>query len=332
MEDINKMSDYDEQVIQINYLLQDAEGREYIKQNFEKIKKLVIRNYGDVSLNNFFEFVEKLKEIPEFLEEYEEYHYWAELYQEIQILPPEIEIKDPLDIFRLKSNEIKKLTTFKNGREVKNLVFTNILLAEDPNVRQEKAIVLQEKAKGGEYSFKGAGSSSLIIQSGEQVVKLGLGRRKFEIPYHPRIMMPYFRKKYHDGTCLEIFDYGNVESSDITDEKVLEIYKELEDAGIIWGDASKRNLAVLLKDNDLPDYIVSQDFNVLGFLEDEKFPTNHHVSLKTGDIVVCDLDMLYAKDDPECMFGDIDDIIEEYLMMKRMKAQEEYQKKNEREK
>ena len=31
------------------------------------------------------------------------------------------------------------------------------------------------------YEFKSCGTSSLIIQAGEQIVKLGLGRRKFEI-------------------------------------------------------------------------------------------------------------------------------------------------------
>lgn len=184
--------------------------------------------------------------------------------------------------------------------------------------RQEKALVLEHISGGNPFQFKSSGTSGLILKTGEQVVKLTLGKRKFEVPYHPRIMMPYFRKKYSDDSCLEVFNYGNVESADITDKKVLEIYKELESDGILWGDASKRNLVVLLKDNDLPDFIASKEFNVFGFLEDSRYPTDNHKPLKAGDIVVCDLDMLYVKGDPDYQLGDVDDIIDAYLMSQRI--------------
>ena len=118
----------------------------------------------------------------------------------------------------------------------------NVTLSEDDLARQEKAIVLAHASDGNDYEFKSCGTSSLILKSGDKVVKLGLGRRKFEVPYHPRIMMPYFRKRYQDGSCIEVFNYGDTKSADITDEKLLEIYKELENDGILWGDARKENL------------------------------------------------------------------------------------------
>ena len=319
MRDLENIFNFNEQMEQINALLQNPEGIRYLKENFEKIKKLILSKPGDNRLNGFNNFIRSLKDIPEFQEEYDEYAYWADLYDEIKI--QDYNVDDPIDVFKLDDKEIKKLIIANEGKSIKNRVFRDIILTEDSVSREEKKLILQEKAQGGEYEFRSCGSTSLIIQTGDLVIKLGLGRRKYEVPYHPRIMMPYFRKRYNDGTCLEIFDYGDVESADITDEKLLEIYKEFEDAGIMWGDASKRNLLVLLKDNNLPDYIASEEFNVFGFLEDSRYPTNHHVPLKAGDFVVCDLDMLYVKGDPAFRYGDIDEVIEEYIISKEREAE-----------
>lgn len=314
MNEIDDVEYLDKKKEQIDFLLKSTEGRKYIKDNFKDIKKLLLEKTTEKNLSSFFEFIEDLKSFSEFEEEYEEYSFWENLYKEIEI--PKYDIKSTgysiTDIFKMRDTELRKLRALKDGKIMKDVVFRNIILSEDQFSRQEKQIILQEIAKGEKYKFISAGTSSLILQTRDQVVKLGF-RRKFEIPYHPRIMMPYFRKKYDDDSCLEIFNYANVESIDITDEKVLEIYKELENDGIIWGDASKRNLVVLEKDNNLPDYIASEEFNVLGFLEDSKFPTNKHIALKKGDIVICDLDMLYSKDDPYISYGDIDDIIESYI-------------------
>lgn len=135
--------------------------------------------------------------------------------------------------------------------------------------------------------------------------------------------MPWFRKKYSDNSVLEVFNYGNTKSADITDDILLEIYKEFEAAGIKWGDARKTNLLVLESDNVLPDFIKSSQFNLFGFLEDDRFPTNNHKALKKGDLVVCDLDMLYAVDDPEYQEGLLDEVIEKYLYSKKVRQQEE---------
>ena len=153
------------------------------------------------------------------------------------------------------------------------------------------------------------------------MAKIGSKKRKFEIPYHPRLMMPYFRKRYEDDSTLEIYNLGNTESVKITDESLLEIYKELEKAGIIWTDAHKENIVELLSDNILPDFIKSEDFNLFGFLEDERFPTIKHRPLKKGDLVVCDLDMLYLKDDPDIQIGLQDDVILQYQKSKTKEAE-----------
>jgi len=79
----------------------------------------------------------------------------------------------------------------------------------------------------------------------------------------------------------------------------------------------------LTKDNDLPDFIASEDFNLFGFLEDARYPTNNHIALKAGDIVICDLDMLYVKGDPDYEVGILDDIIANYLLAQKMKPLKE---------
>lgn len=289
-------------------------GRRKVKENFERIKDRYSQNEWDTPVGGFFATIKKMEGLPEFKEEYDKYSYLAQLYSEIDV--PIFKVQDPMEILRLAKEgfDFTEANALSGARFVKSETFVKLLNSPD---LEEKIIVLKEISKGKPYRFKGAGSTSLILQTGDQVVKIGAGRRKFEVPYHPRIMMPYFRKRYQDGSCMEVFDYGETKSAEITDEKLLEIYKELEDAGILWGDARKENLVVLKKDNLLPDYIASDEFNVLGFLEHPRYPTNKHKALKKGEIVVCDLDMLYVKGDPNYQRGIFDDIIFDYIEEQR---------------
>ncbi len=303
-------------------LIKTELGKEKLKKYFGEIKDKFFpgSHEGQLYPKDFFEFIEELKDIPEFEKEYEDYSYWAKLYNEIEMPNPEtLDFHTILTMPRQKQIETLIL---KDAIFVKDLEFANFVYSKD---RDEKKLIFEKVANGNKYKYLSCGSSSLIVQAGDQVVKIGAGRRKFQLPYHPRIMMPYFRKEYSDGSCLEVFNYGVVDSAQITDEKLLEIYKELESAGIVWGDARKENLLVLTKDNEIPDFIKGDDFGILGFLNDERFPTNNHTVLKKGDIVICDLDMLYTKDDPNYEKGYMDEIIETYLKdKKREKLLEEH--------
>lgn len=285
-------------------------GRRKIKDNFDRIKGRYSENQWDTSIRGFFETVKRMKGHPEFAEEYKKYGYLAQVYEEAGI--PTIQFKDPMEVLELAKQgyDFSEANMLSGARFIKDESFVALLKSPD---LEEKMIVLKEISKGQPFRFKSTGSTSLILQTGDMIVKIGAGRRKYEVPYHPRIMMPYFRKRYQDGSCIEVFNYGDTKSADITDEKLLEIYKELEDAGILWGDARKENLVVLKKDNILPDYIASDEFNVMGFLEHPRFPTNKHKPLKKGDIVVCDLDMLYVKGDPNYQRGIFDDVVYNYI-------------------
>lgn len=298
-------------------MLQNEIGRGKVKNNFEAIKNKFLTG-PRTNVNGFLETIKALKGIKCFEDIYEEFGFWAEIFDQIEV--PKRKKVSAHTIFKLSKKEIEKLIELDSAELVKDETFTQILNSES---REEKKLVLQKVANGNEYRYKACGSSSFIIQAGDQIVKLGAGKRKFEVPYHPRIMMPWFRKKYQDNTILEVFNYGNTESAKITDEELLDIYKEMESAGILWGDARKSNLLELTKDNDLPDFIASEDFNLFGFLEDARYPTNNHIALKAGDIVICDLDMLYVKGDPDYEVGILDDIIANYLLAQKMKPLKE---------
>lgn len=292
-------------------MLQNEIGRKKFKEHFEDIKTKFLQA---ANVKGFFETIKALEGIEGFEDIYEDFGFWAEIYDQIQI--PEVRRFNVNKPFNLSSREAEKFFNDSMAESIKQQEFLRILNSED---REEKRLVLEKVANGNPYKYKACGTSSFVIQAGDQIVKFETLKDKFEIPYHPRIMMPWFRKKYSDDTALEVYNFGNAESAEITDQVLLDIYKELEEAGILWGDARKSNLLVLTKDNDLPDFIASKDFNLFGFLEDERFPTNNHKALKAGDIVICDLYMLYAKGDPEYKVGMLDDVIKRYLHSQKVK-------------
>lgn len=286
--------------------LQTSAGRKKAKENFGVLRE-------SATAQEFFRFIEKIEDIPEFEEEYQKYSFWMKMYNEVMPdSPPKLNI---YEVMRLDSKQAKKMLELEEAQDIVNITFKKLIIS---NNLEEKQLILEAVSRGEPFEYVSTGSSSLVLKTGEQIVKLGAGRQKFKVPYHPRIMMPYFRKQYEDNSVLEVYNLGITESDKITDDELLNIYKELEAAGILWGDARKENLLILKEDNKLPDFIQnSPDFNVFGFLESAEFPTNEHEVLKKGNIVICDLDYLYAKDDPDYTEGMPDDIIEDYLISKR---------------
>ncbi len=292
--------------------IQTSNGRKKAKENFEILKE-------NADIEEFFRFIEEIKDIPEFEEEYNKYYFWSKLYS--QVMPEKPEAMDIYEIMRLNGEEAKKRLDLIEAPDRITLTFEELVKSND---LEEKQMVLEAVSNGNPFKYLSKGSTSLVLQTGDQIVKIGFGRMQFKVPYHPRIMMPYFRKQYEDDSILEVYNLGITESAKITDDELLKIYKELESAGILWGDARKENLLVLREDNELPDFIKnSPDFNVFGFLEDSEFPTTEHKILKKGDIVVCDLDYLYTKDDPNYAEGLPDDVIRAYVLSKRKKDEEE---------
>ena len=61
MRELDENLEFEEKIEQINSLLNQPDGRKYIKENFGKIKKLLLHKLNSKHLNCFFGFVEKLK-------------------------------------------------------------------------------------------------------------------------------------------------------------------------------------------------------------------------------------------------------------------------------
>lgn len=289
--------------------LEDTKRTQDIKDNLDILQ---------LHSKDFLKFIPTLKDKKEFEKEYKKYAILSELYDSIKV---EGEEEFNIDEYGYCNSQISTDSLYKMNK--RDVIFRNILRSEDLD---EKLYILETVTNGNKCEYKTIGNDSIIFQVGDQIIKLGEDLdEQFEIPYHPRLMMPYFRKKYKDRSVLEVYNLGNAESIKITDEELLEIYKELEEAGILWGDARRDNLLVLLSDNVLPDFIKSEDFNLFGFMKDEKFPTTNHKVLKKGEVVICDLYFLFAKGDPNYKEGCLDQVILDYINKKdRLEDKREY--------
>lgn len=307
------------------------------KAEFDTIRRNLTGRLGNMNaVDDFFCFVDTLRSEEDFRSVIEEFDVWKKLYDKV----PTTYVKKDSDE-ELTMDEIMRLAFSEVEEDVKKFnsliktsgkvsVFASILVGED-NTRKEKLAILESLTSGNidDVEFVGSGVSGIVFRVGKKVIKFSNNVGKQEIPYHPRLLMPFFRKRYDDFSCLEVYNFGKVKSAQITDEKLLEIYKELEKDGIVWTDAKKENLVELLEDNDLPDYNIGPNFNLYGFLEDDRFPTTEHKVLKKGDIVICDLNNLYAIDDPiaEFRIGMPDKVIRDYLIEKENEVEAKVKRK-----
>lgn len=208
--------------------------------------------------------------------------------------------------------EIKKSAYSFYEEDAIEKAFEAILQYED---REELEYIIKDISQGEKIEKIAFGSSSVVFKTGknqEIIFKIGFNRQKYKIPYHPRIMQPLFRKKYTNNLYLEIFYMGEYENADITGEEVLEIFKELEKAGIFWGDARPENIVRLKKKNDIPDYIGGKYINLFGY-DDENLTRDQFVALQVGDYVICDLDFLFKMDDPQKSMGNVCPEVYDYM-------------------
>ena len=158
-------------------------------------------------------------------------------------------------------------------------------------------LCIEEKVNYHDIKYVSGGDFSSCFKIGSKFFKIGDKRQTFYIKNNKRFLQPLRReeiKTLDDDFmfCLEINE--EVDTKNITDEDVYQVYKELRNQGIIWTDPKKSNLGRLLKDNkvyfDGVDYV---DMTGTGFL------TGIDYSLKVGDLVIIDTDFIYDEDDLE---------------------------------
>jgi len=165
-----------------------------------------------------------------------------------------------------------------------------------------KELLDETGSKYTDINFLEAGTFSEVYQIGNKVLKIGQELNQYNIPNHRRLLQPIARANYtlEDGRILSCFQVTPIvdtyfSKEEKSDEKLYEIYKELRNDGIIWLDAKWENLGKLLEDNLTiwRGKIVEINPKSVGF--DKKYEGR---TLKEGDIVVTDLDMLYREENP----------------------------------
>lgn len=161
-----------------------------------------------------------------------------------------------------------------------------------------KAIVrelLQEsQIKMEDIEYIGKGSCSTVYKIGDFVFKSSIEKINKKIPDHPRILKPYLRKEIMEDQFLEVYKYTKP-ATFLTQEYVYAIYKEFREAGMIWFDPKNTNLGILLEDNitHLQGKKVHIKNESVGFLGEDGKET----PLKTGNIVLLDVDAVVYKED-----------------------------------
>ena len=170
------------------------------------------------------------------------------------------------------------------------------ILIKEKQADKLKAIMeeLQGENEKERPEYASNGSFSMNYKVYGRRIKLGYDRQVFRIPYHPRIMYPMFRQKYHftdidEDLYIEIYEEGENEQSKITDDELVKVYLELRKEGIFWSDAHKRNLVRLKKDNKIPDYIIKNNYEMFGLKEGKE----EYKELKKGEVVICDVDSIH---------------------------------------
>lgn len=159
---------------------------------------------------------------------------------------------------------------------------------------------MMKSTNNDELKVCGSGFFNITIQAGDKAIKIGAresnnDKEEPKVPYHPRILLPTIRKKDVSRDSKHPIFVAMYETVDvdveITDEEMLEVYKELREDGIRWLDIKKENLGRLRKDN-LQYEIGSNVPTPLEYLGFEESGVEKR-TLKKGDLVIIDLDYIY---------------------------------------
>ena len=153
-------------------------------------------------------------------------------------------------------------------------------------------LLKNENKKYSDIEYINEGGYSKVYGIGSKVFKIGEGRATFNIKNNKRYLKPLYRtiiKSSYKDFCIEITE--KVDTSNITDEDVYFMYKELRDEGILWLDATRSNLGRLLRDNKIY-------FNGIDFVDKEStgYTTDSFEILPKGSLVLLDSDRLYEAD------------------------------------
>lgn len=263
----------------------------------------------------------------------------AELYTLVRDICPEQFAEHSFTIDSIFLPAIEKLDMqgvkakeYSNILSQINLTCSEIIKQNRSKDLAELAKYMMSLTKNDNLKVCGSGFFNITLQVGEKALKIS-GREDNKesgpIPYHPRILLPNTRKvdaskDPNHPLFISLYEMVDIDI-DITDEELLEVYKDLRESGIKWLDVKKENLGRLRKDN--LQYEIGKNIpspiELVG-IEDSGVEER---TLKAGDLVVIDLDYLY-KDGK----ADDEDFISEKVPKCIRDYEAEYMKRKEKEK
>lgn len=293
--------------------LNSTRGKKIVNDNIKVYERRMIQ--GSCDFYGFFLFLNQVKKLINKGESFEEYDNIVDLmnkYYSIEMLlnhimkkqKNELSMKD-LDaicrVFRIlisSNEEFISQTKKSKGASVLDLV---------------SAIIEDLYDKNADIRFVGRGSFSIVFKIGDRVLKLGYDRfNEPEQTYHPRMLMPHFRRCFSDGCKIEIFNYVDVK--DIPKELPLNIYKIMEADNYEWTDPKKENLGRLLKDNDWPEWLKSDTLDIMGIRSRFSRSELEARKMKAGDYGIVDFQHVYTDDDENKVKGTkIDQLVKKYI-------------------
>lgn len=148
----------------------------------------------------------------------------------------------------IKGNLLKKeIRGIDKEKDLDNLTSITTLMIDELLEEEHKNYV--------DISFS-EGKYSLVFIIGDKVLSIG-DRKEYDIPNHRRILQPLIRPNISSltsstdslyTTMIDVSERVDTES-EISEEELYLVYKELRDSNILWTDVKKENVGRLIKPN-----------------------------------------------------------------------------------
>ena len=139
-----------------------------------------------------------------------------------------------------------KIPSKENGMQVaKDYAETLTIMIDEILKSEGKRWIDINVIPGGKYSD--------VFEIGGKIIKVGIPRQTYNIPYHRRILQPLIRINFDIKgqyiACVEVCEKVDLNIEEDKKEVVYRVWKELREEGIIWADPKPENIGILLKDN-----------------------------------------------------------------------------------
>lgn len=163
-------------------------------------------------------------------------------------------------------------------------------------------VLLNEEVKMIDINIRNSGAYSSVIEVGDKIIKVGINRQTYNIPYDERILVPLIRVDLSKISSIK----GTIEVSEKVDTNIkleewqlYQLYKEMRNRGVCCADLKNSNVGKLIKSNKKHwNKRLSDDLSNQGIITRDK----DIKELPAGKLVIIDTDYIYDMDDENKVF------------------------------